>query len=196
MAVEMKVADERHVDAHAVERIADVRHRRRGFGVVYRHAHDFGAGARERGHLLHRAVDVGGVGVGHRLHDDRRVAADLDMRNAHRACSRAAAPGRIRVRQLIGVSGARRSRRYAGEDPPACRRSSAARRAHCRRRASTAACRSRALRLPARFSFEKITLSLRSRISTHDSCSKRKCSSRSPGLAAFAARCRRGCRPD
>ena len=42
-------------------------------------AHHFGAGARERCDLRDRAVDIGGVGVGHRLHDDRRAAADGDV---------------------------------------------------------------------------------------------------------------------
>jgi len=36
--------------------------------------------ARERAaDLGHRAFDVGGVGIGHRLHDDRRAAADGDI---------------------------------------------------------------------------------------------------------------------
>ena len=32
-----------------------------------------GAGARQRRDLRDRAIDIGGVGVGHRLHDDRRA---------------------------------------------------------------------------------------------------------------------------
>ena len=36
------------------------------------------AGARQRRDLPRRRLDVGGVGIGHRLHDDRRAAADGD----------------------------------------------------------------------------------------------------------------------
>ena len=39
-------------------------------------AHDLRAGAMQRRDLRDRLVDIGGVGVGHRLHDDRRAAAD------------------------------------------------------------------------------------------------------------------------
>ena len=39
-------------------------------------AHDLGAGAVQCCNLRDGLVDIGGVGVGHRLHDDRRAAAD------------------------------------------------------------------------------------------------------------------------
>jgi hypothetical protein len=38
-----------------------------------------GAGARQCRDLRDGALDIGGVGVGHRLHDDRRAAADGDI---------------------------------------------------------------------------------------------------------------------
>ena len=42
-------------------------------------AHDVGAGTGQRVDLLQRALDVGRLGGGHRLHRDRRVATDGDV---------------------------------------------------------------------------------------------------------------------
>jgi hypothetical protein len=56
----------------------------RGFVAIHRDAHDLGAGAIERGHLAHGAVNIGSVGVGHRLHDDRRASADLHLADVDR----------------------------------------------------------------------------------------------------------------
>ena len=42
------------------------------------HAHDVGAGLGDAADLVHRRLQVGGLGLGHRLHDDGRAAADLD----------------------------------------------------------------------------------------------------------------------
>ena len=78
VAVVMEVADDRHVHAHLRQPLLDVRHGGGGLVAVDRDAHDFGAGAGQRRHLARGALDVGRVGVGHRLHDDRRVAADGD----------------------------------------------------------------------------------------------------------------------
>ena len=44
----------------------------------HRHAHDVGAGLGDRADLLHRRREVGGLGLGHRLHGDGRAAADRD----------------------------------------------------------------------------------------------------------------------
>ena len=44
----------------------------------HRDAHDVGAGLGDRADLLHRRREVGGLGLGHRLHGDRRAAADRD----------------------------------------------------------------------------------------------------------------------
>ena len=60
-------------------RVADMRHRGGGLVAVDGDPHHFRTGAGQRRHLGHRAVDIGGVGVGHRLHDDRRAAADGDI---------------------------------------------------------------------------------------------------------------------
>ena len=79
----VEVADERHVDAHLEQPLLDLRHRGRGLVAVHRDAHDFGSGLVQRRDLADRRVDVRRVGVGHRLHHDRRAAAhrhvpDLD----------------------------------------------------------------------------------------------------------------------
>ena len=50
-----------------------------GLLAVDRDPHQFGTGARQRCDLRHGAFDIGGVGIGHRLHDDRRTAADGDI---------------------------------------------------------------------------------------------------------------------
>ena len=72
----VEVADDRHVHAHLEQPLLDVRHGGRRLVAVDGDAHDLGARARERRHLPRGRLDVGGVGIGHRLHDDRRVAAD------------------------------------------------------------------------------------------------------------------------
>ena len=80
----VEVADERHRDAHLAEAILDVRHGGRRLVAVDRDAHQFGAGARQRRHLARGRLDVGRVGIGHRLHDDRRRAADRDAADVDR----------------------------------------------------------------------------------------------------------------
>jgi len=47
--------------------------------VVDRHPDQFRSGASERGDLLDRGGDVGSVGVGHRLHHNWCIRADLDV---------------------------------------------------------------------------------------------------------------------
>jgi len=74
----MEVADERHLHAHLAELVPDVRDGSRRLVAVYRDAHQLGAGAGECGHLARCALGIGGVGVGHRLHDDGRSAAHGD----------------------------------------------------------------------------------------------------------------------
>ena len=78
VAVVVEVADQRHGRAHLRQPVADVRHGLGGLVAVDRDAHDLGAGAGKLGRLARGRLDVGRVGVGHRLHDDRRIAADDD----------------------------------------------------------------------------------------------------------------------
>ena len=75
MAVVMKVADERHRNAHAVELLADGRHSRCSLGRVHRDAHQFRARHRKLLDLNGCADRVGRIGIGHGLHAHRRVTA-------------------------------------------------------------------------------------------------------------------------
>ncbi len=74
----VEVADERHGDAHLVEPVADFRDGGGGLVAVDGDPDQLRAGTGERRHLAGGALDVGGVGVGHRLDDDRAIAADHD----------------------------------------------------------------------------------------------------------------------
>ena len=65
----VEVADQRHVDAEPLEPLADLRDGGGALVAVDGDAHDLGAGAVQRGDLRDRLVDVGRVGVGHRLDD-------------------------------------------------------------------------------------------------------------------------------
>jgi hypothetical protein len=67
----MEVADDRHADAHLVEALLDAGNRGCRLVAVDRDAHDLGTRARQRRDLPRRLLDVGGIGVGHGLHDDR-----------------------------------------------------------------------------------------------------------------------------
>ena len=76
VAVVVEIADQRHRRAHHRQPVDDARHGGGGLGGVDGDAYHLRAGAPQFGHLLHRRGDVGGVGVGHRLHHHRRIAAD------------------------------------------------------------------------------------------------------------------------
>jgi len=73
VAVVMEVTD--HGDVHLRHDVGDGAGRR---VVVDRNPHQLRAGGVEGPRLRHRGVHVRGVGVGHRLHDDRMVGADPD----------------------------------------------------------------------------------------------------------------------
>ena len=75
----MEIADQRRGDATLAQAVADMRHGSGGLIAVDRDPHHFGPGARQGCDLGDGAVDIGGVGVGHRLHDDRGAAADGDI---------------------------------------------------------------------------------------------------------------------
>jgi len=86
----MEVADQRHVEVHRQQALAYARHGGSGLAGIDGDAHDLGAGARQFGALRGGGNDVGGVGVGHRLHHHRGVAADDDAADgdAPRAAAR------------------------------------------------------------------------------------------------------------
>ena len=95
VAVVVEVADQRHLDAVLVaQAVADLGHPGGRGAVVDRDPHDLRARLGELGHLAGGAHGVGRVGVGHRLDDHRRAAADVDAADA---------------REVAGFGGARRS---------------------------------------------------------------------------------------
>jgi hypothetical protein len=72
----VEIADQRHEDAEPFQPFADLRHGGGALVAVDGDADDFRAGAMQRGDLCDGGIHVGRVGVGHRLDDDRRIAAD------------------------------------------------------------------------------------------------------------------------
>ena len=78
----VEVADQRRLDPSRAQAIADVGHGRGGLLAIDGEAHQFRACPRQRRDLARGRLDVGGVGVGHRLDDDRRAAANGDRRVA------------------------------------------------------------------------------------------------------------------
>ena len=81
--VVVEVADDRHVDAEATDLADHLRDSRGRFVGVDRHAHELRAGVCQARDLDRGRVGIGGVGVGHRLDDDRmggpdEHAADID----------------------------------------------------------------------------------------------------------------------
>ena len=80
----VEVPHDRHVDAHLSQAIFDVRDRGGSLIAVDRDADDLRAGAGQRSHLARGALDIGSVGIGHRLDDDRRAATDAHAADIHR----------------------------------------------------------------------------------------------------------------
>ena len=80
----MEVADDRHFAADLEQPLLDLRHGGGGLVAVHGDADDLGAGGGQRRHLADGAVDIGGVGVGHRLHHHRGVAAHRDVADLDR----------------------------------------------------------------------------------------------------------------
>ena len=84
MPVVVKVAHDRHPDSALVQSFHNRRNRRRGFLVVHRNAHNLRPGHGQSGNLLNGARDVGGIGIGHRLHDDRNLPAHANVADLDR----------------------------------------------------------------------------------------------------------------
>ena len=115
MAVIVKVADQRRGDAEYIEPLADDGHRGSGFCTVHRDAHKLRTGAGERRDLARGRIDIGGVGIRHRLHDNWGVAAKDDAANIDRN----GAPSRLHVhgsKDTSDLAGARH--RSLGLFPP------------------------------------------------------------------------------
>ena len=83
VAVVMEVADQRNAHAQPIELLADDGHRLRRLVVVDGDAHQLAAGVRQLRDLDGGGIGVGGVGVRHRLDDDRMSGADEDAADVH-----------------------------------------------------------------------------------------------------------------
>ncbi len=83
MADVVEIANDRHVDVHAEQALLDMRHGGGCLVAVNRNAHDFRTSPRQVRDLLGGRLDVGGIGIGHRLHDNGRAAADGDVANLY-----------------------------------------------------------------------------------------------------------------
>ena len=80
----MEIADQRHVDTAFGQAVADMRNGCGRLVAVDGNADKFGAGGGQGGDLCHRGIDIRRVGIGHRLNDDRCVAADGHMADLDR----------------------------------------------------------------------------------------------------------------
>ena len=74
----MEVADQRNAHAPGGEPVTDMRNAGRRFIAVDRDPHEFRAGLGELCDLQRGFFDIGRVGVGHGLHNDRGIAANRD----------------------------------------------------------------------------------------------------------------------
>ena len=81
VAVVVEVPDDRDIDAGAKDPARDLRHGGGGGIVVHRHPDELRSGAGERDHLFGGRERIGGVGVGHRLHDHRMRRSNGDISN-------------------------------------------------------------------------------------------------------------------
>jgi len=77
----VEVADDGDMNAEALEAIDNDGHGLGGIVVINGDADEFRSGACECRDLADSAVNIGGIGVGHRLNDDRGVAADAHTAN-------------------------------------------------------------------------------------------------------------------
>nr|UOZ97222.1 hypothetical protein NCPCFENI_01138 [Cupriavidus sp.] len=113
VAIEMKVAHQRHGAVHLVELLANRGHGPRGLKRIDRNAHDLGSGKGQVAHLNGCANGIGGIGIGHGLHHHRGPASHwhLGVVPAHHHAvagptrGRAAGKGRRALLPKAGISG-------------------------------------------------------------------------------------------
>ena len=84
VAVIVEIADQGRVAAQRIQPLADTHDLARRILVVHRDAHQFRAGGSQLLHLFHRRRDVGGIGIGHGLDDNRCAPTDLHRTDADR----------------------------------------------------------------------------------------------------------------
>ena len=78
VAVEMKIAYERHMAIHIIESCADGWYRFRSRSGIYGNTHQFRTCARKLGHLHRGSNFIFRIGIGHRLDYHRRATANYD----------------------------------------------------------------------------------------------------------------------
>ena len=83
VSVEMEIADQGYRHTARVQPLADRRHRARRLLAVDGDTHQLRAGTCQIGDLVDGSRGVGGICVGHRLHDHGRVSADHDLADTH-----------------------------------------------------------------------------------------------------------------
>ena len=83
VTVVMEIADQRCGAAGVEHALLDFRDRRRRFRPVDRHPHHLGSRFGQIDTLLRGRSGVGRIGQRHRLHDDRRAAANLDVADSY-----------------------------------------------------------------------------------------------------------------
>ena len=72
----MKVPHQRHVIAQDGQPIANDRHSGSRLVAIHGDTNDLRPRPRQRHHLTHRGVDIGGIGIGHRLDHHRGASAN------------------------------------------------------------------------------------------------------------------------
>src|SRR5262249_6782934 len=109
----MEITDDGRGHAHLEEPLLDVGDRRRRLVAIDGDAHELRARPRQRRYLADRRLDIGGVGVGHRLHHHRGTAADGHVPHLDRG-RLVPRQGDVVHRGLLEIPGdLRRSRRIA-----------------------------------------------------------------------------------
>jgi len=83
VSVEMKITDDGNLTIELGELLDDMRHRARGSVIVDGDADQFRAGIMQQFDLRHGRGDIGGIGIGHRLHHYGSAAAHADAGNVY-----------------------------------------------------------------------------------------------------------------
>ena len=86
VSVVVKVANDGDGNPELIELLDNARDGGSGSVIVHRDAHQFRSGAGQGRSLLDGAFDVGGIGIGHRLHDHGGIAAHLHLADGGRNC--------------------------------------------------------------------------------------------------------------
>ena len=91
MAVVMKIANQGHINTHAIQLLANVRHLGCCFRCIDRDAHHFRASIGQFFDLYRRANGIYRIGIGHGLHPNGRITTNSHCARTpnHRGLARA-----------------------------------------------------------------------------------------------------------